>query len=174
MSSRTWNILDEIGAKASGHSSEIDAMLNAAMELVADVLPSADGRELGEGALAAAHALAVLMAGGRNQVDRESMDFQAGRLAAIVDILGYASAMTAMDGDVEKARTESYSKIIGVLKDGPLTNADVAARARLDFDAVAENLSELQRIGMITSHMHGTNRYNLLTPVGVLLAAEQN
>ena len=53
-------------------------------------------------------------------------------------------------------------------------NADVAPLARLGSDAVAEILSELQRIGMITSHMHGTNRYNVLTPVGVLLAAEQN
>ena len=173
MSSQTWRILDEIGAKASGPSSEIAAMLSAAMELVADVLPIADGRELSDGALAAAHALTLLMAGGRNPVNRESSDFHAGRLSAIIDILAYASAVTAVDDDVAKARAELCSRIIGTLKDGPLVTEDIAERAQLDAGTVAEGLAELHRIGMVASQMHGTERYNVLAPVGALLAAER-
>lgn len=172
MNSSIWSIIDEVGAKAGGPPSELDGRLNAVMSLVADVLPTADGRMLGDGCLAAAHALALLMANGTNAIDRDSAAFQAGRLAAIVDILGYAAAATAANEDVDMARTEPHATIIRSLADGPLLDGDVAERAGIDAEAASEGLSVLRAIGMVISQTQGRQVYNVLTPVGVLLSQE--
>lgn len=172
MNSGIWNIIDEVGARAGGSPSELDGRLNAVMELVADVLPSADGRILGDGCLAAAHALALIMANGTGQIDRNSAGFQAGRMAAIVDILGYAASATAASEDIEKARTEPYATIIRSLADGPLLDGDVAERSGIDAAAATEGLPVLRVIGMTTNQMQGLQVYNVLTPVGFILSQE--
>jgi hypothetical protein len=150
----------------------IDDRLNAAMELVADVLPGADARTLSNGSLAAAHALSVLMANSEVPVDRQSADFAAGRLAAIIDILGYAASATASSEDVDKARSEPYASIIRALTDGPLQDGAVAFRLGMEAELVSAAIAELHRIGMVTNRLQGWQVFNTLTPVGILLAEE--
>ncbi len=177
MTDTSWMIFDDIRVRLAERGfgaapDTIDGRLNAAMQLVADVLPGADGRTLSNGSLAAAHALSVLMANSEVPVDRLSADFAAGRLSAIIDILGYAASATAASEDVEKARSEPYASILRALADGPLQDSVVAFRLGSDEDGVLVALDELRKMGMVTNHMQGWQVYNALAPVGVLLADE--
>jgi hypothetical protein len=177
MTSTIWRIFDEIrDAMASGDPdarSKIDGMLNAAMETVSDVLPVADGSLLSEGSLAAAHALACLQSASKDPINEQSADFIAGRLSAIIDILGFAAARTVNADDVETAMQEPYAGIVRDLAThGPQTNEDLAASQDIHPDAMRDYLRELARMGMSTSLMLGEKVGHILTPAGVLIAEE--
>jgi predicted ArsR family transcriptional regulator len=177
MTDGTWKVLDDIrddiiGRGFGSPELNLDGRLNAAMELLADILPTADAVMLSDGSLAAAHALSVLMANSASPVDRQSADFAAGRLAAIVDILGYAASATAASDDVDKARSEPYASIIRALAEGPLQDSAVAFRLGVDEEGVSAGLHDLRKMGMVTNRMQGWQVFNALTPVGVLLAEE--
>ncbi len=171
------SILNEIADAASSGVLESDPerigrMLDAVMETVADILPSSSGERLCEGALAASCALSRVMMASNAPIDRESPDFIAGRLAAIIDILGYASAKTTDDADVGKALEKPYACVIAALATGLLRDADLDGVADLSEEAMSTTLAELRAMGMLTKVMHGRDVYNALTPVGMILAEE--
>lgn len=147
-------------------------MLNAVMETVADVLPSASASSLREGSIEATRALSSVVAASGSSVDRLSPDFIAGRLAAIIDILGYAAASTAEEADIEAARKAPYAGIILHLADGRLLDTDIARRTGMSEEETAAVVLELARMGMTSRMMLGTSWFNTLTPVGALMAVE--
>ncbi|NTF17911.1 helix-turn-helix transcriptional regulator [Agrobacterium rubi] len=170
MNTSTWFTLERLrDMVACGE--DISGMLNAAMEQVADVLPYGDSAMLNEGALSATRSLALLEAMARERVDHGSSEFRAGRLSAIIDILGYAAAATASSADVERARSEPLMGIMRILADGPLEVEMIAERSELDAEALSEALEELRGIGMVADQRRGMQVFKILTPVGSLLVA---
>ncbi|MBY3081094.1 winged helix-turn-helix transcriptional regulator [Rhizobium laguerreae] len=144
--------------------------LNASMETIADVLPSANAPVLREGLEAANGALAVLRS--KVKLDRRSADYTAGRLAAAMDILAYAASATADEASVKKAKRQPYVQIIELLAEQPLRNTDIVDRIRKDKAYVSRLLDELRGMDIVTSHRHGRDLFNALTPVGRLIVEE--
>lgn len=170
-----WKIFETIGdAAASGNDPErIGRMLDAAMETVADILPGSDGRVLSEGTTAAAHALARIQSNSKEPINRQSADFLAGRLAAIIDILGFASARTVYASDIETAMQEPYAGIITALGEhGPQSIEDLAATRDIHPVTMPDYLGELAKMGMTTQVAHGLKVCHVLTPAGILIAEE--
>lgn len=175
MTSTIWKIFDAIGeaAEAGNEAERIGRMLNAAMEAVSDVLPNSDGRVLSEGTTAAAHALARMQSNSKEPIDRQSADFLAGRLAAIIDILGFAAARTVHASDVEAAMQDPYAGIITALGEhGPQTIEDIADARNITAIIIRDHLGELTRMGMTTQMKYGQEIRHALTPAGVLVAEE--
>lgn len=144
-----------------------NASLAAVAETVFDVLPTASVKVLREGLTEAAGALARVKAMGGN--DR-SPDFIAGRLSAIVDILGYAVAPTADDEVLETAKQQRYRDIIELLASASLRDVDLAAKLGREVADVSAMLEELYVLGVVGTHLYGAERYTNLTLVGKLLS----
>ncbi|WFU91989.1 helix-turn-helix domain-containing protein (plasmid) [Rhizobium sp. CC1099] len=149
---------------------KVDSAINASMETVADVLPTAAAPILRAGAAAATGALNKLRS--TTSANRLSPDYAAGRLAAAVDILGYAAYATADDEAVKKARQQPYARILDLLAGEPLRNTDIVVKLRRDKAYVSRLLDELRGMEMVTSHRHGRDLFNALTPVGRLVVEE--
>lgn len=148
----------------------VDKALNASMETVADVLPTAAAPILREGAEAASGALAALR--GMPNSNRLSADYAAGRLAAAVDILAYAASATADEAAVKKAKQQPYVQIIELLAQRPLRNTEIVGKIRKNKAYVSRLLDELRAMDVVTSHRHGRDLFNALTPVGRLIVEE--
>lgn len=175
MTSTIWKIFDAIGeaAETGNEPGRIGRMLNAAMETVSDVLPDADGWVLSEGTTAAAHALARIQSNSKEPINEQSADFLAGRLAAIIDILGFAAARTVYASDVETAMQEPFAGIIASLGEhGPRTIEDLAAARDIRPVTMPEHLGELAKMGMTTQVRYGQTVRHVLTPAGVMVAEE--
>jgi hypothetical protein len=169
-----WTVLADIAAEAECLSSEegmdkANASLAATAEIISDLVPTASVKVLREGLSAAAGALARVKAMGGND---QSPDFIAGRLSAIVDILGYAIAATADDEVVATAKQPKCRAILRLLVSERLRDVDLAAKLGEDVAAVSAVLDELQVIGVVTTHRHGRELYRNLTPVGKILSDE--
>jgi len=175
MTSIIWDSLREIrGIVASGDleasASKVDGMLNAVMESVADTLPSATTQRLREGAEAAIAALNTVRS--KKTIDRASIDFAAGRLAAVADILGYAAVATADEAAIERARQQPYARILQEMFEAPLRNIDLAVRLGVHKSQVSRYMSDLREMEMVTSHQSGREVFNALTPVARLVVEE--
>jgi hypothetical protein len=169
-----WTILADLAAETHALSSEegidkANASLAATAETISDLLPTASVNVLREGLSEAAGALARVKAMGGND---QSPDFIAGRLSAIVDILGYAVAATADDEVVATAKQRKYRGILSLLVGAPFRDVDLAAKLREDLATVSASLDELQVIGVVTTHRHGRELYRNLTPVGRILSEQ--
>ncbi|MCS4088584.1 hypothetical protein [Rhizobium sp. BK176] len=167
-----WTVLVDLAAEADALSSEkeidhANASLAAVAETISDILPTANVGVLREGLSVATAALSRVKAMGAND---QSPDFIAGRLSAIVDILGYAAAATADDVVVETAKQEKHKAVLRLLASASFRDVDLAEKLGEDIEAVSASLNELHSIGLVTTHRHGTERYHNLTPVGKILS----
>ncbi|WP_216333554.1 helix-turn-helix domain-containing protein [Rhizobium sp. X9] len=149
---------------------KVDLALNASMEAVADVLPTAAAPVLRQGVEAAAGALSTLRS--RIRADRLSPDYVAGRLAAALDIMGYAASATADEDAIKKAKQQPFARILDMLAAKSLRNTEIAAALGQDKGYISRLLDELRAMEMVTSHRHGRDLYNALTPVGRLVVDE--
>lgn len=175
MRSLTWKSFDIVAELAlKGEygtvAEKVDLALNASMETVADVLPSATAPVLREGIAAATEALGTLRS--KNRANRLSADFAAGKLAAALDIMGYAAAATADEEAINKAKQQPYARILDMLAAKPLRSADISATLGKDKAYISRLLDSLRVMEMVTSHRHGRDLYNALTPVGRLVVEE--
>lgn len=171
MTDSSWQILSDAADLAVVGDKAADGVLNAVMETVADILPTAGSRKLDEGATAAARALALVLSSETVRVDMRSTAFRAGRLSAVVDILGYAAAATVPDEYLEKAAEDQNASVLACLASGPLTDDEITEKTQLPSEEVAKAVDELRSCGFLTSHRHSAKVLNVMTPAG-LLAAE--
>jgi len=148
----------------------VDLALNASMETVADVLPTAAAPVLRQGVEAATGALSTLRS--KIRADRLSPDYAAGRLAAALDIMGYAASATADEDAIKKAKQQPFARILDMLAVKSLRNTEIAAALGQDKGYISRLLDELRAMEMVTSHRHGRDLYNALTPVGRLVVDE--
>lgn len=174
MSEACWKPLAEIsdiavnkGASCLGNA---DPLLAAVAEVIADVLPTASASTLRAGASEAAAALAAV--GRLGPVDGGSLDFVAGRLSAIIDILGFAATSTLDDDNTHKAMQPPYSGILRTLSGGARRCADLALLMDKDQDDMSSLLDEMLVMQVITNHPRGVDVYFELTPAGALVTQE--
>lgn len=151
-------------------ASKVDGLLNSVSEAVADALPSATADLLHDGAGAAVGALNTLRS--KEKIDRLSLDFVAGRLAATADVLGFAAASTADETAVAKARHQPYARILQALHEAPLRNTDLTRNLGVHKSQISRYLTELRDMEMVTSHQQGREVFNGLTPAGRLVVEE--
>lgn len=175
MSSVVWDSLKEIKCLVSSDeffssARKVDSMLNAVAETVADTLPSSTTSSLREGAEAAITALNSLRS--KEPIDRLSVNFIAGRLATVADVLGYAAVTTADETAIEGARQQPYARILQTLYDAPLRNIDLGNRLGLHKSQISRYMSQLRDMEMVTSHQSGREVFNALTPVARLVVEE--
>lgn len=146
---------------------KVDSILSAAMEAIADTLPTATCEVLRAGAVAARDALEAYER--LDEVDELSPSFTAGRLASAVDVLAYASYQTADEAILELARTKPYGDVLVALMDGPMRSVDIAAKIDKDEARTSKWLATLRENGAVMSHKHGRELVSALTPVGRLV-----
>lgn len=146
---------------------KVDSILAAAMESIADTLPTATSEVLRAGAVAARDALEAYER--LEGVEELSPSFTAGRLASAVDVLGYASYQTADEAIFELARTQPYGTVLAALMDGPMRSIDLAAKLGKDEARTSKWLATLRENGAVMSHKHGRELLSALTPVGRLV-----
>lgn len=146
---------------------KVDSILSAAMEAIADTLPTATCEVLRAGAVAARDALEAYEQ--LDEVDELSPSFAAGRLASAVDVLAYASYQTADEAILELARTQPYGRVLVALMDGPMRSVDIAAKIGKDESRTSKWLADLRESGAVMSHKHGRELVSVLTPVGRLV-----
>lgn len=174
MSEAYWRPLAEISDIAAGGGAsclrKADPLLAAVAEIVADVLPTASASTLRAGASEAAAALAAVRRLG--PVDEGSPDFVAGRLSAIIDILGFAAASTLDDDNVHKAMQPPYSGILKALSGGARHCADLALSMDKMQGEILSLLHDMRVMQVVTNHRRGVEAYFELTPAGSLLAKE--
>jgi len=172
MSTGVWDTFKIIAkmaqeSKDTAIAEKVDSMLSAAMESIADTLPTATSEMLRAGAAAARVALEVYER--LDGVDELSPSFAAGRLASAVDILGYASYQTADEAILELARTQPYGSVLAALMEGPMRSVDLAAKLGKDEARTSKWLATLRENGAVMSHKHGRELVSALTPVGRLV-----
>jgi len=175
MVSPIWNGFSTIKEMVTGLPNpvlmeKVDSIVAAVMEAIADALPTASAPLLREGAMAARDALETLERVA--EVDDGSPSYTAGRLAAAVDVLGYASFQTADDAILERARMQPFGRILQVLAEQPLRNVDLAARLGKDEARTSKWLTELRELGAVTSHKQGREVFSALTPIGRLVVEQ--
>lgn len=174
MSSLRWDGLSKIQEILASYDPEqankVDMILASVMETVADILPTASAPVLREGVKAAKAALETLDR--TLQVDESSPSYVAGRLAAVLDVLGYAAYQTADEAVVDMARKQPYALILAALATGAMRNVDLAAALQKDEPRVSKWLAALREHGAVTSHKRGRELFNALTPVGRLLVEQ--
>lgn len=146
---------------------KVDLILSAAMESIADNLPTANVQQLREGAVAARNALEAYER--LDQVDELSPSFAAGRIASAVDVLGYASYQTADETIVDLAKKQPYSRVLVALMGGPKRNVDLVSYLEKDKAQISKWLADLRASGAVTSHKHGRELVSAITPVGRLV-----
>lgn len=145
---------------------KVDGLLSASLETVADVLPTATVQTLREGGSAAGRALRSLAPGFDVE---QTQAFAAGRLSAIVDVLGYAVRQTGDEAILEKAARQPYATLLAKLYERPMRNADLCQALGRDKARVSRLLSELRDVDAVTSHKQGRDVFNALTPIGRLV-----
>lgn len=175
MSDMTWHNLDIArDSLRNGNfktvAEKVDFALSAAMETIANVLPSASPTVLGRGVAVATEAMNALNA--QTPIDRQSSNYIAGRIASAIDVLAYTASATVGETAVQKARQQPYAKILQWLTDGPLRNADVAKKGNWDKAYVSRLFGDLREMEVVTSHRSGRDVYNTLTPAGRLVVEE--
>lgn len=146
---------------------KVDSLLSAAMEAIADTLPTATADVLRDGAVAARGALEAYER--LDSVDELSPSFAAGRLASAVDVLGYASYQTADEAILKVAQTQPFGSVLVALMDGPMRSVDLAAKLEKDEPRTSKWLATLRDCGAVMSHKHGRELVSALTPVGRLV-----
>ena len=146
---------------------KVDSILSAAMEAIADTLPTATSEVLRAGAAAARDALEAYER--LDGVDELSPSFAAGRLASAVDVLAYASYQTADEAILELARTQPYGRVLAALMDCPMRSVDLAAKLGKDEARTSKWLATLRENGAVMSHKHGRELVSALTPIGRLV-----
>lgn len=171
MASAIWISFDKVKDLAeklteTATAEKVDAILASIAETIADILPSAPAPLLREGALRAKAALEAVERAGL--VDEESTSFAAGKLAAAVDVLGYAAAQTADDNVLQTLQSQPYALIADALSEAPMRNVDLAVQLGKDEAQISKWLSTLREMGAVTSHKRGRDKYNALTPIGRL------
>lgn len=149
---------------------KVDAYIAASLEAIADVMPTATGVTLREGAAAARTAFETLAA--KTGIDEVSAEFAAGRLAAAVDLLGYAGHQSGDEGVLTLAARQPYAALLDALAQKPMRNADLVRHLGRDKAQVSRFLAALREKGAVTSHRQGRELYNALTPVGRLVVAK--
>lgn len=170
-----WNNIRKIkelisSGSYSAEAPKVERLLNSVMETIADTMPSGSAALLTEGAKAATEALNTLRA--EQGIDRHSPGFAAVRLAAAVDVLGYAAAITADEAAVARARRHPYVTILQELFEAPMRNVDLVRRLSLEKSQASRYLAELRDMEMVTSHQRGREVYNNLTPAGRLVVED--
>lgn len=175
MSDVTWRSLDIardalVSAEFKTVAEKVDLAISAAMETIADVLPTATAPVLNNGVAVAAGAMNALHAQAR--VNRQSSDYAAGRLASAIDVLAYAASATASEAAVEKARQQPYAEILFWLAESTMRNTDIVSKTGWDKAYVSRLLDELRVMEMVTSHRSGRTVFNALTPAGRMLVEE--
>lgn len=172
MTASCWESFREIAQMAEeaenpAISEKVDSIISAAMEVIADTLPTATSEVLRAGA---AEARVALDAYERLEgVDELSPSFAAGRLASAVDVLAYASYQTADEAILGLARTQPYGSLLAALMEGPMRSVDLAAKLGKDKARTSKWLATLRENGAVMSHKHGRELYSALTPVGRLV-----
>ena len=168
----SFDIVRDLVAKGEFEkvAEKVDFALNASMETVANVLPTAAAPMLRDGVEAATGALNTLRS--KSRADRLSPDYAAGRLAAALDILGYAASATADEEAVKKVKQQPFARILDLLAEQPLRNTELAAKLGRDKAYISRLLDTLRTLEMVTSHRHGRDLYNALTPVARLVVEE--
>lgn len=175
MSDVTWHSLDIakdalVSADFETVAEKVDMAISAAMETIANVLPTATASVLSDGLAVATGAMNALHVQAR--VNRQSSDYAAGRLASAIDVLAYAASATASEAAVAKARQQPYARILSWLAEGTLRNTDIAAKTGWDKAHVSRLLDELRVMEMVTSHRSGRVVFNALTPAGRVVVEE--
>lgn len=175
MTHPVWSGLEEIAQilenqRDSTNLEMVDAILDGVFESLADILPSAPPALLQDGAKAARTALEALERS--SLVTPESADFAAGRIAAAIDLLGFAAQATADDAALVLVRQHPFAELVARLSDGALRNVDLARLLDRDEAQISKWLVQLEEHGLVTSHKRGRERFNGLTPIG-RLALEQ-
>jgi DNA-binding transcriptional ArsR family regulator len=172
MNAGTWAPLSKIqdllvNVAWENVAAKVDSFLSAGLEAVADVLPTATATTLRQGAASARTAFETLVS--KESVDEESAAFAAGRLAAAVDILGYAAHQTADDAVLTIATRQPYATLLEALHDKPMRNVDLAERLGKDKGQISKLLATLREHQAVTSHRQGREVFNALSPVGRLV-----
>ncbi|WP_173088737.1 helix-turn-helix domain-containing protein [Devosia sp. 1635] len=168
-----WTIIEEIADFLASTSDKtvdrkVDSLLAALSETIADALPTANQAVLRDGAKAAKRALEALAG-----VEHYSTSFAAGQLAAAADVLGFAAERAAGDEAVALASRPSYASLIRALAGGALSNTDLSRIVGRSEEHVCRQLKELRQAEVITTERRGRNAFNVLTPVGRLLAEDR-
>lgn len=174
MSEAYWRPLAEISDIAAGGGAscldKADPLLAAVAETVADVLPTASASTLRAGASEAAAALAAIRQLGL--VDEGSSDFVAGRLSALIDILGFAAASTLDDDSAHKAMQPPYRELLKALSGGARRCADLVLSMDRMQEEISSLLHDMRVLQVVTNHRRGVDVYFELTPAGRLLAKD--
>ncbi|WP_374650577.1 hypothetical protein [Dongia sp.] len=172
MSNEIWSYLNDaknllLVAKNELVDAKVDGLLNATFEASARVLPSANATELKLGADAARAALRAISRS--HPIQRNSPAFVAGRLAALVDLLGHTASQTANSEAEVMARRKPYADVLAALHVKALRNADLAKQLGKPEESICRQLRDLRENDLVTSHRRGREVYNSLTPIGRLV-----
>lgn len=159
---KAFDLANEIGEQKVAE--KVDLHLNAAMETISEKLSVAPADVLSEGSRLAKSVLDNLSRA--NEVDRLSINYLAGRLAAASDVLGYAARQTADEDLLKVARMQPYATILSTLYQKPLRNTDLVKALGKDKAHVSRALDILRSKDAVVSHREGRELYNALTPVG--------
>lgn len=170
-----WSPLSKVSEMAAQEDFEVaaekmSASLAATAETIADILPTATQQQLLEGIAEATRALSAIRA--THLVSEAFPDFVAGWLAAIVDVLGYAAAMTANEDEVKNATKPPYREILEALSAADLRCVDLAPQLGMDEAVVSKLLDDLRGMSVVTNHYRGRELYYGLAPIGRLLSSE--
>lgn len=175
MANVIWNVFDNVEKLLKGQPGEAeivkaDAILDAVMESIADVLPTATHAVLEEGALAARSLLQTSLrpAG----ADDRSISYIAGRLSAIVDVLAHAARQTVDEARIQVVRRQPYVRVLAALDERPLRNVDLVAVLEKDKAQVSKWLETLRDAGVVVSQKQGRETVNALTPLGRSIVME--
>lgn len=142
----------------------LGALLNAAMETAADEIPSASRQDLEQ----AAHASSGLLSAIRrhHDIDRNSPDFLAGRIAALADVYGYSAMMTADDDVGDILQDPTYRSAFDAISNGFQSHHDIAEEIGRSVEETRTILGELCCATIVVMVGHGHNHAYALTPFG--------
>lgn len=160
---------DLASAPLSRASSErLGTMLNAATESAADELPTATRAELERDLRAASAVLSAIRS--NHRIDRTSPDFLAGRLAALADLYGYATTVTADEEIATVLDNPSHRAVFDSVAAGTVTSPEIAEECGLTLADTRAVLAELCCASIIVKFRQGDYHDYSLTPIGRLLS----
>nr|WP_250808606.1 hypothetical protein [Neorhizobium tomejilense] len=165
-------ILD-LTAKPLDHANaeRLSALLDAASEQAADIIPTATRQELERAAQDAAAAMNFLRR--NHDIDRRSPEFLAGRLAALTDVYGYSAAVTA-DADIAAPLANPvYAAVFDAISRGFTSDDEIASEAGEEPAAIRPIIAELCCASLIVEFRHGRGRHYGLSSVGRLVELPQ-
>lgn len=165
-----WETLKKVSSLIDPNSAKVDlkadALIGATMERIADVLPTASQVSLQSGVIASRQALEAVTRA--HSIDKTSVEYVAGRLAAATDVLGYASSRSASDEAIHLAQRAPYSNVLAALAAGPMSNVELATRLDRSEEHACRLLGILRDAELVSSQKRGRERFNTLTPIGRL------